>query len=398
MSIFRRLFRREVSGSVAVLRNKAANTSDAEAQISPAGSKVGASDVEILHEVIECGQCAQKLRVPTGLKRIKVTCPKCKSSWEYEPMLGSRCANQPQEQLAEAIRRAYFSTIPESWTAFRLSSLNLEVPYPASWAIGVAPEWVMIRPTGGTALVDSGNTYFNPGFTIRAHGAGNTDELLLKELERSWKNGAHGAKVLDLERLSIGGTFVLAVRYQQSRPSGLWTTLLTSRVKRDAYVDVSVEGLPAVIDRMLPDLLPVLANVRWYESSDAFAEAGSRRYPDLIYDTLPEGNAIGVLFEINSANNVEYGDQFEAEFRNRLDMKKLRGAEIKVGDILPDCRYYCIRVDGSAEVIAYIRRSLGSVSNSAHLACPPYRFMSGTNLVRAPLVFKGIVDTSGRVN
>lgn len=38
------------------------------------------------HRLTECEQCQTRMRVPTGKSLLKVTCPKCKHSFDYQPL------------------------------------------------------------------------------------------------------------------------------------------------------------------------------------------------------------------------------------------------------------------------------------------------------------------------
>lgn len=297
--------------------------------------------------------------------------------------------------LAEALRSAISVEIPANWTAYAVEQLHLQIPHPAHWAIGVGEDWIMIRPSGGAAVFHNGQTFFNPGFTFRAGSGSNRDEALLSEAERQWRTPPGGIRVASLGRSVLHGVDAIAVTYEEDRPTGPWMTLLTTRVRGHVFVEFSVEGSPDQLQRLAPDLLAVLANLRWHMSERSFADAQSREFARAVHDTLPEGSAVGVVFEIEASNDTQYGRAFEAELTSRIDMRRLAGCELRVGDILPDCKYYCIRIDGDPEHIAFIRTTLGSVDNCAALPPAPYRFMSGTNLVRAPLVRRGVVDSSG---
>lgn len=306
---------------------------------------------------------------------------------------------QKAVSFGDQLQAAVLKDIPGDWTVFRSKQLLLEIPYPASWTLAEQKDSIIIRPSGSRTLPEGGNLMFSPGFTFMAGGGAKfSDDGLLDAYLANIGQGFQSFRSRESAKLTLNGVRTLALFFDFVRASGSWSCLLTIRAKGSSFWYLDVSGQTDDIASLRPQLVPVLANLRLHSSAADFETAARRTYAPPVEDSLPEGNSIGVLFEIEKCSDCSYGRVFERDFFGRLDMQRLIGTQVFVGDILPECRYYCIRVDGPTPVIRYIRDVFSKVTDIDALPPGAYRFMSGSNLQRAPLVPKQIrIDQAGRI-
>ena len=107
---------------------------------------------------------------------------------------------------------------------------------------------------------------------------------------------------------------------------------------------------------------------------------------------------IGICFDIMvlEQDGGNYAEKAFRTFISYTDSAKLRGARISRGDILPECRLYCIRVAAtSPETCGHVRKVFGADSKAPGLAPLEQRLLSGLALESHPLPFKGVFGEKG---
>jgi hypothetical protein len=109
----------------------------------------------------------------------------------------------------------------------------------------------------------------------------------------------------------------------------------------------------------------------------------------------PQGPWVGVLFEVDSFDEVFYGKAATAHLLEVVGKQQLASCIIYGGDILPECRYWCSAVHTSSiEQVQRIEQAVGA-SSEKHLAPVGSRLLSGSQVPINTLVYQGFVSNDG---
>jgi hypothetical protein len=109
----------------------------------------------------------------------------------------------------------------------------------------------------------------------------------------------------------------------------------------------------------------------------------------------PQGPWVGVLFEVDSFDEVFYGRAATANLLEIVGRQQLAGCIIYGGDILPECRYWCSAVHTSSiEQVQRIEQAVGA-SSEKNLAPVGSRLLSGSQVPISTLVYQGFVSKDG---
>lgn len=109
----------------------------------------------------------------------------------------------------------------------------------------------------------------------------------------------------------------------------------------------------------------------------------------------PQGPWVGVLFDVDSFDEVFYGKAATAHLLEIVGKQQLAGCIIYGGDILPECRYWCSAVHTSSiEQVQRIEQAVGA-SSEKNLAPAGSRLLSGSQVPISTLVYQGFVSKDG---
>jgi hypothetical protein len=119
---------------------------------------------------------------------------------------------------------------------------------------------------------------------------------------------------------------------------------------------------------------------------------GGRKQVKSASDNDPGGVSVGILFSISAIKSGSYGSVVQEDFFRTVDAVRLEGCRISVGDIMPHCQFFCVKVDcPNPKVGKHIRAAFAGNCNARGLATPERRFMSGQPLRSQPLCERGYI-------
>jgi len=164
----------------------------------------------------------------------------------------------------------------------------------------------------------------------------------------------------------------------------------------DAHVWLDAGGLPKHMRRHREVLETVLSTLTVFDDAQASDTDSSRASGSVDNDPSPQDRSVGVLFDIGQIDDACYGKFVFDEFIRVVDGKRLAGCRISVGDVMPNCEFFCVRVDTpNAKVSRHLRSVFGEQTAAGGLARLERRFMSGPPLANQPLMERGYISDDG---
>jgi hypothetical protein len=111
---------------------------------------------------------------------------------------------------------------------------------------------------------------------------------------------------------------------------------------------------------------------------------------------VPKGSWIGILFEISTFDEAVYGNAATKILINIINKQNIKNCIIHAGDILPECKYWCMAIHtDSDQQLNHIRKAV-SESDQHHLAPADKRLVQQTEIPLDNLLYLAFVSDEGR--
>lgn len=350
--------------------------------------------------IIECPACSQELRIPVMDSSIVVSCP---CGRKFDCIRGSiltseqPCTSQVAGGFAESLKNKCLSDLPDEWTIHRLKDTLCELWYPADWRIDASDKKaeILLRPDFSSSICEQERHFvMTPAFKFFVFLLPNLMSIkdYLDATRQNNEKSFDGFRMLSEEVVELQGYPTGCRRYCFKRAGKTWEAICVIRFVGKSLCFFDASGIVEHMTEHREVLEEVLANVRIFQTQQAFESAGREGLVDPSWDVLPENPHLGILFEIDKSPDSNYGDFFWKQFAQCADASVVEGCRLSVGDVLPKCKYYCMKLEvPDASVGRYLREQFGELCLAKGIAPLRNRFVSGRPLDRLNLCLEGFI-------
>jgi hypothetical protein len=296
------------------------------------------------------------------------------------------------DSLAGTLQRYVGAPIPDDWTTFRSKQALFEVWYPAAWTVDIK-QHLILRPS----FAESDWTAYSPAMTLIVGTGGEQDqEKLLSTFGKTLSKNFSKFRLLSEERVEHRGLQGACYRFLFEKDSSTWEAAMLCLIEFGKIFVFDASGKVDHVAKHREELEAVIASLRVFPDAPAFEAAAPNKFQRPIQDLCPESNVLGVLFSITTIDSACYGEVVQDEFFRVVDAKQMAGTRISVGDILPECEFFCVKLETPKPSTAqYVRRVFGESCPVKELAPIKHRFMSGNALEKQRLPAAGSITFSG---
>lgn len=302
------------------------------------------------------------------------------------------------DSLAGTLQRCSAAPIPDDWISFRSKQLLFEVWYPAGWAADTGAH-LILRPTFAESVWETGShVLYTPAMTLLVGTGGEQDqEKLLSTFGKNISQNFSKFRLLSEERTPYRGCRGACYRFLFEKASTTWDAAMLCLPVFGKIFLFDASGRIGDVAKHREELEAVIASLRVFSNSSEFEAAAPSKVERPILDSCPESNVLGVLFSIAEINSGCYGKVVQDEFFRVVDSKQIAGTRISIGDILPECEFFCVKLETpKPSTSQYVRKVFGKACPAKALAPIKHRFMSGNSLEKQPLPVAGNITFSGQ--
>jgi len=353
------------------------------------------------HVVVNCPNphCSQMLRLPSGSRSLQVTCPTCKVSFPYVPRKGEQ--DTAPLSLRTRLQKYAESDIPNGWTRFGSDPLLFHLWHPSEWTRDTE-RGLSLRPSFSNQVWETPSHFiWSPGVTVlpRRLNAGFSGDALFNVLTEDLTAMYEGMnlRVKSQETFDHRGQRTACYHFLFERAKTTWETWLLWKPYKDMLFWVDAVGKPEDMKTHEEVLGQVLASFAVFDNREAYEAAGTQKTPVPSYDSLPESETVGILFSIDAIASGTYGRVVQETCLALLELTRIPGTRVSVGDIMPDASYFCVKFETPSPIAAKYVRSVFGPDCALQIVAPlSQRFISGGALKGQPLVQKGVITGNGK--